>query len=143
MITNSGRIAIMQAVLDGIVAVSIGDGSVDETLTPPVPIAPSPEAAFLNRQFFFEPRVQSKTIIKPEDGSSPRLLFSHTFENNLINPIGRQISFISEFGLFSKDPVTGLYVLVVYKTFDPEDFRIPATGSAVVRDSVQINIELF
>ena len=144
MITNAGRLVTLKSIAFGgikLSAIAIGTGGRDPILN--VPIAPSPDATDLSNKLFFEPRIQLVDIITPTTGLSPRLIIRHTFENILVPPIGVATNDISECGAYVQDPATGLFVLYWIKTFDPVTFRVPAAGTAVVRDSVTISEEIF
>jgi hypothetical protein len=144
MITNAGRVMLIKSLMSGKVVfsgIAIGDGANDPILN--APIAPSPDATSLKHQYFFDPRIQLLSVTSPGTGIRPRLFVKHTFENSLVPPTGSTISSINEVGLFVIDPETNQNVLFAIKSFQSRLFRVPATGSATVRDSFTCRWELM
>jgi hypothetical protein len=141
MITNPGRTVFLKEMARSLVGISIGNGGSDPMLG--TPVAPSAEATSLKNQIFFEPRIQFADVIVPSTGIRPRLFIRHTFENTLVPPIGILITGIDEVGIFALDPSTGQNILAMIKTFDFRTFKVPPSGSPVVRNSITIRWEIF
>lgn len=136
VLTDVGRNIIIKNMANGkpfVWTISIGNGHYDTGLL--APIAPATSETILQSEFFRDQQVQTINPTTAGVGSSPAIFFRHTFINQNVPATGTAISFISEAGLFLKDFDSGLFTLVWLSSFQKFKFRVPATGTAVVRDA--------
>jgi hypothetical protein len=136
MITNVGRAAITKNIARGnqpLIACAIGDGGSDPVYA--TDIAASINDVQLAHQIYFSPTIDVIESLLPPVSDYPRVRVTHAFFASLVVPSGTPVSYIDEFGVFTKDPDTGLYVMVYRETFPRRTFRVPATGISVSRDT--------
>lgn len=140
MITAVGQVVWNKVIALGSPAqwgCAVGNGGSDSVYG--VPIAPAFSDTALRSQVYFSESIDS---IKPIAGPSsyfPRIEMQHTFYARQVVPNGLSaVSTVDEFGVFLKDPETGLYVLVDRQTFNKLKFVVPISGPSVSRDYVTL-----
>jgi len=139
MLTQVGRVVMnknMARGLSPVSAVAIGNGGTD--LTYGVPIASSLNDVELASKIFFSASIDTIQTLTPPATSFPRITVQHTFFARNVPPTGVAVAYIDEFGIYARDPDTGLYVLVDRQTFNREQFNVPATGASLSRDAIEI-----
>lgn len=144
MIHTAGQVVMLKNIANGLApisAIAIGDGAYDTTFN--VPIAPSPGDTALRAMIYRDTTIQYVRVLTPSTGLSPRILFRHSFSNQSVPSIGRDISYINEVGLFALDPDSDQLVLVASKAFNNRAFRVPASGRSPANDIRTISWEVF
>lgn len=144
MIHTAGQLVMLKNIASGLApisAIAIGDGGYDTTFN--VPIAPSPGDTELRAEVFRDTTIQYVRVLTPSTGLSPRLLFRHSFSNQSVPPIDRDVAYINEVGLFALDPDSDQLVLVASKTFNNRAFRVPSAGRSPANDIRTISWEVF
>lgn len=123
-----------------VAAVAIGTGGADPGTG--ISVAPSINDTGLKNQIYFTETIDVVSEIEPPQTDTPRVEVRNTFYARNVVPSGIAVTAINEFGVFAKDPDTGLFVLIDRVTFDNEPFSVPASGRSVSRDAIQITLDL-